>query len=88
MAHELQSVLSYGPIVHRDEDTGYLVTINGAYLNLWIPVRHDKDGNATHWTNPEARARGGRDLYVTTVAQAIDAAEAWISDLMAPDDEE
>lgn len=29
-------MLDYGPIVGHDEELGLLVTVNGAYLNLWI----------------------------------------------------
>lgn len=38
MSSTIFEVLGCGPIVAGDEAKGYLVTINGSYLNLWSSV--------------------------------------------------
>lgn len=73
--HEL---LGYGPVVAGAEDLGVLVTVNGAYLNLWA-------GDGERFENTDCRhlpsRTGGRDLREVPVGEAMDLAAAWIHEL-------
>ncbi len=80
----LVEVLEYGPIVAVSDELGdpILVTVNGAYYNLWVP-----SGVGGHWTCAECFGYEG-DLYSLTVAQAKDGADKIIADFLNPPDEE
>lgn len=73
-------MLDYGPIVGHDEELGLLVTVNGAYLNLWIE-RGDTFEN-TDCRHVQSRT-DGRDLREVSVAEAVELAEEWIEDVQA-----
>lgn len=47
----IHEVLEYGPIVAGDEELGILITVNGAYFNVWAPEWHERGAT---WTNTEA----------------------------------
>lgn len=74
----VHQVLAYGPIAGHDEKLGVLVTVNGAYLNLWV-------GREDRFENTDCRhlasRTGGRDLHELTVSEAMDLATEWIGEL-------
>ena len=39
----IEEVLEYGPICAADMELGFIVTINGAYVNFWTQARLLKD---------------------------------------------
>ena len=49
MSQSLHEVLGYGSIVAHDEELNILITVNGAYFNLWVPT-----GRNGEWSNVEA----------------------------------
>ena len=73
-------VLEYGPIVAADEDYLLLITINGAYLNLWL-----YDGNDYKCLDCRPPTA---DLYTLTVSQAIDEAKAYLEDSVKIDEDD
>lgn len=85
--HEL---LEYGPIVAHDEELDLLVTVNGAYFNLWVG---DTTGN---YTNTEAFATLGRlpevpgasGLWGQNMTEVMDAAELLLDEILSEGDEE
>ena len=76
----IYEVLEYGPIVAADEDYSLLITINGAYLNLWA-----YDGS--EYKCLDCRPPSD-DLYTLTVSQAMDQAEAYIQDTLKGEEDE
>lgn len=74
----VHEVLEYGPIVAHDEGRGLLVTVNGAYLNLWIESGDGFENTACRHLQSRT---GGRDLREVSVAKAIELAEQWIEDV-------
>jgi len=85
-------VLGHGPIVAKDEDLGLLVTINGAYLNLWEGRtrhgfnQHGAPMESASWENTDCRC-GHPDLYTLTVAKAMELAEEWLEEIRKGEDE-
>lgn len=80
----IHEVLQYGPICASDEELDWLVTLNGAYANLWV-------GNFEgDYQNTDCMS-GHDDLYKLTGAQMIDRAEYclrnWRSEHMKEYDE-
>ncbi len=71
-------VLEYGPIMAADEDYSLLITINGAYLNLWL-----HDGN--QYKCLDCRPPSA-DLYTLTVSQAMDEAKSYLENAVRDDD--
>ncbi len=75
----IYEVLGYGPIIACNEDLGLLVTVNGAYYNLWV-LNH-RDGN---WTNTDCSSPGAPDsLYPDlwkVVKKGEKRLEAWVTD--------
>lgn len=82
----LYEVIDMGPIVAKDEELGLLVTVNGAYLNLWV-ARHLAQLACPRWDNTDCRS-GHPDLYTLTVAKAMELAEEWLEELRKGDDNE
>ena len=76
----IYQVLEYGPIVASEEDYSLLVTVNGAYLNLWA-----YDGS--EYKCLDCRPPSD-DLYTLTVSQAIDQAKAYLEDVLKGEDNE
>ena len=76
----IYQVLEYGPIVAADEDYCLLVTVNGAYLNLWA-----YDGS--EYKCLDCRPPSD-DLYTLTVSQAMDQAKAYLEDVLKGEDDE
>ena len=76
----IYEVLEYGPIAAADEDFCLLVTINGAYLNLWA-----YDGS--EYKCLDCRPPSD-DLYTLTVSQAMDQAKAYLEDTLKEGEED
>ena len=76
----IYQVLEYGPIVAADEDYCLLVTVNGAYLNLW--AYDGSEYKCLDWRPPSD------DLYTLTVSQAMDQAKAYLEDLLKGEEDE
>ena len=78
----ISEILEYGPICAADHEMGYLVTVNGAYVNLWV-------GGPVHYENVDALANSAwGDLYTKTGAQMIDRAEACLKVWLEAKEEE
>jgi|GEM_PF-3597167 len=76
----LFEVMHHGPIVLADEDSGVLITINGAYLNWW-----NSDSKGLYDC---ADCRSGHDdLYILTVSKAMDIAKEWFDEVMNKSEE-
>ena len=73
-------VLEYGPVVAADEDYSLLVTVNGAYLNLWA-----YDGS--EYKCLDCRPPSS-DLYTLTVSQAMDQAKTYLEDVLKEGEED
>lgn len=80
MSSTIFEVLEYGPIVAGDEDMGYLVTINGSYLNLWSSILQSRT-SVVVWNNIDCRS-GHPDLYTLTVAKAKDLGDEWLAEIL------
>lgn len=75
----LELIESYGPVVLANPELGLIIQRNGSYMNLG---REDRNG----WTHVDCR-NVERDAYNTTMAQAMDEAEAWMEELLAGGEE-
>lgn len=85
-------VLGYGPIVAKDEEFGLLVTVNGAYLNLWVQRTETRRSGRVpfyqpKWESIDCRS-GHPDLYTLTVAKAMDLAEQWLREIRGEAEEQ
>jgi hypothetical protein len=79
----IHEVFEYGPIVFADEDTGVLITVNGAYLNWWNPSGHND------WINVDCRSFSSHnDLYKLQVIEAMDLARQWFEDELKSNQED
>lgn len=67
----IHEILQYGPICASDEELDWLVTINGAYGNLWVG-----DGNGDY-TNTTC-VSGHENLYKLTSADMLEQAEYYL----------
>jgi hypothetical protein len=51
----IHEVMEYGPIVAHDEELDTLITVNGAYFNLWVGgYRGLRGDGAVDYVNTEA----------------------------------
>ena len=88
----LHELLGYGSIVAHDEDTDTLLTVNGAYYNLWAP-----NGNG-EWTNVEcydleSRVNNRTDgswngLYGIDMAKVITTADDLLESILHESEDE
>jgi hypothetical protein len=82
-------VLEYGPICAADEDTGCLVTVNGSYVNLWVPCGGVINGttgerSALRYANTDCVSNSEwGDLYTNTGAAMIERAESCLRGWLA-----
>ena len=76
----IYEVLEYGPVVATDEDYCLLVTVNGAYLNLWA---YDRSEYKCLDCRPPSD-----DLYTLTVSEAIDQAKAYLEDTLKGEEDD
>ena len=77
----IYEVIALGPICAGDEETGIIISVNGAYLNACV-----SRGN-NQWENTDCRARN-KDLYNTVGSDMIDEAEEYLEDILNGDEEE
>lgn len=75
----LELINNYGPVVLANPELGLIIQRNGSYMNLG---REDRNG----WTHVDCR-HVEVDAYNTTMAQAMDEAEAWMEELLAGGEE-
>ena len=79
-------VMQYGPIVACDEELGLLVTVNGAYFNLWVS-RGDGEFENTTCSSPGAPDTESPLLW-KTVKRAEKRLKEWISEDEENEDEQ
>ena len=79
----IEEVLEYGPICAADMELGFIVTINGAYVNFWTQARLLKDDYGYYpgknspgglWENTDCYSlgKGSDGLYGITAAEMWD----------------
>lgn len=79
----IHQVLEYGYIVASDEDYDLLITVNGAYFNIWSG---DMAGN---YENTDCRATDyDNGLYGKDIAAVADKAEAILEEILQEGSEE
>ena len=79
----IHEVLTYGSVVASNEEFDILVTVNGAYYNVWCG---DYSGN---YTNTECFATGfDRGLYGQDFAEVVDKAQSILDELLKENEEE
>lgn len=79
----IHQVLEYGYIVASNEDLDILITVNGAYYNIWCG---DYDGN---YTNTDCRATDfGDGLYGQDFVKVADKAKEILEEVLSEGDEE
>lgn len=88
MSSTIFEVLESGSIVAGDEEMGYLVTINGSYLNLWSSCHATYSStrglSEIRWNNIDCRATNlPRGLYECTAANAWDMGKEWLAEILA-----
>lgn len=71
----------YGPICAADENMGYLVSVNGSYLNLWV------ESSPGRYANIDCSAMP-KNLYEATGAEMIDLAEQALKEWTSPPEDE
>lgn len=79
----IHEVMEYGYIVASDEDLNILITVNGAYYNIWCG---DYSGS---YTNTDCRATsfdGG--LYDQDFVKVTDKAKEILDEILSESDEE
>ena len=76
----LELIESYGPVVLANPELGIVIQRNGAYMNLGV------NAASGGWYHSDCR-HVERDAYNTTMAQAMDEAEAWMEELLAGEEE-
>jgi hypothetical protein len=73
----------YGPALASDEDYDVLITVNGAYFNVWVNRGQD------NWENTEAFSVDGRaDLEKDKFWDIQKVAEELLEEVLSEDDEE
>ena len=83
-------VLGYGPIVACDEELGLLVTVNGAYFNLWVkegrnrPVSIEQD----QWVNTTCSSPGAPDSLYPDLWKAVRRGEKRLAEWITEDQED
>lgn len=80
----IHEVLEYGPIVANDEELDILITVNGAYYNIWC-------GNGEgFYNNTDVRAlnSGGQGLYGMDIVKVMDKAKEILEEITKGDDNE
>lgn len=79
----IHEVLEYGYIVASNEDLDLLITVNGAYFNIWCG---DYNGN---YTNTDCRATGFEGgLYGQDIVKVAEKAEKILEEILSENDEE
>lgn len=73
----IHEVMEYGYIVASDEELDILITVNGAYYNIWCG---DYSGD---YTNTDCRATGfDGGLYGQDMVKVVEKAEAILKEIV------
>lgn len=83
----IHEIMEYGAIVANDEDYDLLISVNGAYFNVWAVT------GSGDYTNTDAFAvsgrvkgsdpqRGSNGLYGLDYVDVVDAAEALMEEII------
>jgi hypothetical protein len=78
----LNDMLGYGVLAAHDEEMGFYIMANGAYLNFYSRV--NDDGFICH----DCRHIGDKDFYTLTAAEMMDKARTYLDHLVNGEDEE
>lgn len=79
----IHKVMEYGYIIASNDDLDILITVNGAYYNIWCG---DYNGN---YTNTDCRATGfNGGLYGQDFVKVTDKAEEILEEILSEGDEE
>jgi len=81
--NSIHEVLTYGSVVASNEDYDLLITVNGAYYNIWV-------GNFSgKYQNTDCRATGFDNvLYGQDMVKVVERAEAILEEILAEGAEE
>lgn len=81
--NSIHEVIEYGYIVATNEDLDILITVNGAYFNIWCG---DFSGK---YQNTDCYATGFENgLYGQDMVKVVERAEAILEEILASDEEE
>lgn len=79
----IHEVMEYGYVVASDSELDILITVNGAYFNIW---RGDFDG---HYSNTDCKSTGfDKGLYGQDMAKVIDKASDILEEISSMCEEE
>lgn len=79
----IHEVLEYGYVVASNEDIDILITVNGAYFNIWCG---DFSGS---YNNTDCRATSfDNGLYGQDMVKVVEKAEKILEDVVNGDEEE
>lgn len=79
----IHEVMEYGYVVASDEDLDILITVNGAYFNIWCG---DYSGQ---YTNTDCRATSFENgLYGQDVVKVTDKAQKILEEVLSEGQEE
>lgn len=79
----IHEVLAYGSIVATNEDLDILITVNGAYFNIWCGDYNGKYKNTECYATGFENGLCGQDM-----AEVVERAEAILEEILAGDAEE
>lgn len=83
MTNSIHEVLTYGSIVASDEELDILITVNGAYFNVWCC---DYSGS---YTNTDCIATGFEGgLYGQDMVKVVERAEEILEDIRSKNQDE
>lgn len=78
MTNSIHEVITYGSIIASDEELDILITVNGAYFNIWCG---DYSGK---YTNTDCIATGFEDgLYGQDMVKVVDRAEKILEGILS-----
>ena len=81
--NSIHEVIEYGYIVASDEDLDILITVNGAYYNIWCG---DYSGS---YTNTDCRATGfDGGLYGQDFVKVVDKAKELLEEILSEGEED
>ena len=87
----IHEIMEYGPIVANDEDYDLLISVNGAYFNVWA-VTGRGDYTNTEAFDLRSRVAGSNDrsngLYGLAFTDVTAAAEELLAEIIRGDDED
>lgn len=82
--NSIHEVLTYGSVVASNEDLDILITVNGAYFNIWCGDYSGKYQN----TDCRSTGFGWAGLYDQDMVKVVDRAEAILEEIVNGDPEE